>query len=314
MVTKLNKVKIRDIWKSEDKDFTPWLVENINLLNEDIGLNIQDPKRESRLLNFIVDIVAEDEEGKVIIENQFHNSNHDHLGKLLTYLSNVEGTKKAIWIVEQAKTEHKNAIEWLNQNVQTCTFYLVKIQVFKIENSPPGAKFDLISGPSESTRAMGKIKQEDSERFRLRHRFWTLFSERSKKHTKLFSNISPGKYSWLGTSSGMRGINYNVAVGKARAQAEVYIDRGKDDNGVLNKKIFHELYKNKSKIEKDFGGELIWEELPDSRASRICKRTMAGGWEDEEKWENVHSDLIDYAIKIEKSFSPHIKNIEKKFK
>jgi hypothetical protein len=161
---------------------------------------------------------------------------------------------------------------------------------------------------------MGKIKQEDSERFRLRHRFWTLFSERSKKHTKLFSNISPGKYSWLGTSSGMRGINYNVAVGKARAQAEVYIDRGKDDNGVLNKKIFHELYKNKSKIEKDFGGELIWEELPDSRASRICKRTMAGGWEDEEKWENVHSDLIDYAIKIEKSFSPHIKNIEKKFK
>ena len=147
MVTKLNKVKIRDIWKSEDKDFTPWLVENINLLNEDIGLNIQDPKRESRLLNFIVDIVAEDEEGKVIIENQFHSSNHDHLGKLLTYLSNVEGTKKAIWIVEQAKTEHKNAIEWLNQNVQTCTFYLVKIQVFKIENSPPGAKFDLISGP-----------------------------------------------------------------------------------------------------------------------------------------------------------------------
>ena len=92
----------------------------------------------------------------------------------------------------------------------------------------------------------------------------------------------------------MRGINYNVAVGKARAQAEVYIDRGKDDNGVLNKKIFHELYKNKSKIEKDFGEELTWE--------------------DEEKWENVHSDLIDYAIKIEKSFRPHIKNIEKKFK
>ena len=70
---------------------------------------------------------------------------------------------------------------------------------------------------------------------------------------------------------------------------------------------------NKSKIEKDFGEALIWEELPDSRASRICKRTMAGGWEDEEKWENVHSDLIDYAIKIEKSFRPHIKNIEKKF-
>tara|TARA_B100001750_G_C15390989_1_gene537432 strand:+ start:121 stop:1065 length:945 start_codon:yes stop_codon:yes gene_type:complete len=314
MVTKLKKVKIKDIWKTEDRDFTPWLVENINLLNEDVGLNIQDPKKENRLVNFIVDIVAEDEEGKVIIENQFHNSNHDHLGKLLTYLSNVEGTKKAIWIVEEAKSEHKNAIEWLNQNTTSCSFYLIKIQVFKIENSPPGAKFDLIAGPNESSKAMGKIKQEDTERHKLRLKFWSLFLEKCKKQTKMYSNISPNKYSWLGTGTGMRGIGYNVAVLKAHAQAEVYIDRGKDDNGELNKKIFFELKKSKDKIEKDFGSELVWEELQDSRASRICKRTQAGGYRDEETWEKVHSDLIEYATKMQKTFSPHIKNLQKKFK
>ena len=66
MVSKLKKQKIRDIWKTEDRDFTPWLVENIELLNEDLGLNIQDPESEKRLDTFKVDIVAEDNEGKVV--------------------------------------------------------------------------------------------------------------------------------------------------------------------------------------------------------------------------------------------------------
>ena len=163
-VSKLTKVKIKDIWKTEDKDFTPWLVENIARLNEDLGFNIQDPQKENRLENFIVDIVGEDEEGKVIIENQYNKSDHDHLGKLLTYISNVENTKKAIWIVEDVKPEHHRAIEWLNANVKTCLFFLVKIQVFKIKDSEPGAQFFLLSGPDENIRKVGKIKEEDSEK------------------------------------------------------------------------------------------------------------------------------------------------------
>ena len=87
MVFKLTPVKIRDVWATEDKAFTPWLVDNIDHLNDDIGLNIRDPQREEKLVNFYVDIVAEDDQGKVIIENQFNNSDHDHLGKLITYLS-----------------------------------------------------------------------------------------------------------------------------------------------------------------------------------------------------------------------------------
>ena len=110
MVSRLKKQKIRDIWKTEDRDFTPWLVQNIALLNEDLGLNIQDPESEKKLDTFKVDIVAEDDQGKVIIENQFEKSDHDHLGKLLTYISNVENTKKAIWIVEDVKPEHHRAI------------------------------------------------------------------------------------------------------------------------------------------------------------------------------------------------------------
>ena len=173
MVSRLTKQKIRDIWKTEDKEFTPWLVQNIALLNEDLGLNIQDPESEKKLDTFKVDIVAEDDQGKVVIENQFEKSDHDHLGKLLTYISNVENTKKAIWIVEDAKPEHHRAIEWLNANIKTCLFFLVKIQVFKIKDSEPGAQFFLLSGPDENITTVGKIKEEDSEREKIKHNFWS---------------------------------------------------------------------------------------------------------------------------------------------
>lgn len=311
-VSKLTKVKIKDIWKTEDRDFTPWLVENIARLNEDIGFNIQDPQKENKLENFIVDIVGEDNEGKVIIENQYNKSDHDHLGKLLTYLSNVPGTKKAIWIVEEARADHVSTINWLNENVETCSFYLVKIEVFKIQDSPPAANFDLLAGPSEITKIKQKINVEDSNRGKARFEFWELFLEKSKSKTKMYNNISPRVYAWLGTSTGLRGVGYNCAVLKNSAQAEIYIDRGKDNPGE-NKEIFDELEKNKLKIEEKFGDKLEWEPLPDSRACRIKKVIEIGGWQNEDKWEEVHEKLIDYCMRMKDSFDPIISNLQKKY-
>ena len=311
-VSKLTKVKIKDIWKTEDRDFTPWLVENISRLNEDIGFNIQDPQKENRLENFIVDIVAEDDEGKVIIENQYNKSDHDHLGKLLTYLSNVQGTKKAIWIVEEARADHVTTINWLNENVETCSFYLVKIEVFKIQNSPPAANFDLLAGPSETTRIKQKINIEDSNRGKARYNFWSMFLERSKNKTNMYANTTPRIYSWLGISSGLRGVGYNCAVGKNSTQAEIYIDRGKE-TPEENKQIYEALEKNKDTIEKTFGKSLQWEPLPESRACRIKAIIETGGWQDEDKWEEIHDQLTKYCINIKKAFDPFIKDLAKKY-
>ena len=311
-VSKLTKVKIKDIWKTEDRDFTPWLVENIARLNEDIGFNIQDPQKENRLENFIVDIVGEDDEGKVIIENQYNKSDHDHLGKLLTYLSNVAGTKKAIWIVEEARADHLTTINWLNENVETCSFYLVKIEVFKIQNSPPAANFNLLAGPTEITKIKQKINVEDSNRGKARYDFWSLFLERAKSKTNMYGTTTPRIYSWLGISSGLRGVGYNCAVNKNSAQAEVYIDRGKDAPNE-NNDIFKVLEQNKEKIEKDFGGQLMWEPLHESRACRIKAVIDLGGWQDEDKWEEVHNKLIENCINLKKSFDPIIKDLVKKY-
>ena len=310
MVTKLTPVKIRDIWKTENNDFTPWLVENINLLNEQLGLNIIDPQSEDRLVTFKVDIVGEDEQGKIIIENQFHNSDHDHLGKLITYLSNVADTKKAIWIVEDAKPEHVKAIEWLNQNSNSCLFYLVKIQLFKVDDSRPAAQFSIISGPDESTIAVGKVKKEDSERDHQRLKYWTAFVEKAKDKTTLFNNRTPGRFSWIAAGSGISGIFYNCSVRKNRAGVDFYIDADKT-TGDKNKQIFDSLHSHKKEIENDFGDSLNWESLPNSRASRVSIVSEKGGWQDEETWDDVHNEIIDYVIKMEKSFSKYISEIKK---
>ena len=130
MVGKLKKQNIRDIWPNESNDFTPWLASNIEILNEELGLDISEPTTEQQLVSFRVDIVADDRDGKVIIENQYKRSDHDHLGKLITYASNIQSTKKAIWIVEDEAPEHRRAVDWLNANNSSCDFLLVKIEVY----------------------------------------------------------------------------------------------------------------------------------------------------------------------------------------
>ncbi len=115
---KLTKVQLRDIWKHEALDFTQWLAlqENLDLLSEEIGLDLQNPQTEVSVGSFNVDILAEDDaERKVIIENQLEATDHDHLGKLITYGSGLDA-EIIIWIVKKAREEHQQAITWLNEN------------------------------------------------------------------------------------------------------------------------------------------------------------------------------------------------------
>ena len=126
MIGKLERVSLREVWKHEALDFTQWLQDNIDVLNDVIDFDLSNPEREKSAGNFSVDIVAEDEAGNpVIIENQLEKSNHDHLGKVMTYLVAI-GAKIAIWIVADPRPEHISAIAWLNES-SAANFYMLKI-------------------------------------------------------------------------------------------------------------------------------------------------------------------------------------------
>ena len=308
MIKKLQRVPLREVWKHEALDFTKWLEENIDVLNDVLDVPLSSAEREQSAGTFNVDLVAEDEAGNpVVIENQLERSNHDHLGKLITYLTAIEA-KTAIWIVADPRPEHVRAISWLNES-SAASFYLLKVEAVKIGESPPAPLLTLIVGPSEESREVGAKKKELAERDILRQRFWTELLERAKVKTKLHANISPGHYSWIGTSAGKHGLQLNYVVRKHDAHVELYIDRGKDTEKE-NKEIFDQLAEFKDEIESTFGGSLGWERLEGKRACRIRKTLTSGGYQDEAKWPEIQDEMIDAMIDLAKAIKPHIAKLK----
>jgi hypothetical protein len=228
------------------------------------------------------------------------------LGKVITYLVAMEA-RAAIWIVSEPRPEHVSAITWLNES-SSASFYLLKLEAIKIGDSAPAPLLTLIVGPSETTKAVGKAKQEFAERYDIRRNFWTQFLEYAKTKTKLHATITAGKYHWLGTGAGKSGLAYNYVILEHEASAELYIDRGKD-SAEENKAIFDKLYEHKTEIESSFGESLEWQRLDSKRACRIKKAITIGGCKDEEKWQEINIATVDAMMRLEKALKPFIQMI-----
>lgn len=207
-IGKLQRVPLREVWKHEAYDFTQWLQQNLDVLNTALGLNLVNAEREQAAGSFSIDLVAEDDGGgTVVIENQLEKSNHDHLGKLITYVTAMQA-RTAVWIVSEPRPEHVAALNWLNNGTDTA-FYLVKVEAVRIGESPAAPLLTVIVGPSEEN-SVRLQKQELAERYGIRQLWWSQLIKRPG--AKLHSHITPGTYSWIGTSSGVRGLNLNYVV------------------------------------------------------------------------------------------------------
>ena len=307
MIGKIKRVTLREVWKHEALDFTTWLEENIDVVSDIIDIELSNAEREASAGKFSVDLVAEDSRGNlVIIENQLEKSNHDHLGKVITYLTTLEA-KIAIWIVADPRPEHIRAISWLNES-SSASFYLLKIEAVQIADSAPAPLLTLIVGPSEEGRDIGEKKKELSERYTIRNNWWTQFLNHAKTKTKLHANISPNDYNWIGTSSGIRGLNFNYAVRKADSTIELYIDRGKESDEE-NKQIYDQLISDKDEIEQIYGGSLDWDPIEGKRAYKISTKITGGYRDSEEKWGEIHDNKVNTMIKFSDALKPYIKKI-----
>jgi hypothetical protein len=308
MIGKIQRVPLREVWKHEALDFTKWLEDNIDVLNEVLDLSLSNAEREQSAGDFTVDLVAEDEAGNpVVIENQLEKSDHSHLGKLITYLSAI-GAKTAIWIVADPRPEHVGAISWLNES-SSVAFYLLKIEGIRIGESPAAPLLTLIVGPSEESRGVGETKKELAGRYIFRHRFWTTLLDEAKKKTNLHSSISPGHYSWVGAGAGKRGLGLNYVIRKHEGNVELYIDRGKDSDEE-NKSIFDKLFSSQQQIDAAFGEPLEWQRLDSKRACRIRRKIGIGGYLDETKWPEIITAMVDAMMRLEKALRPHISKLQ----
>jgi hypothetical protein len=303
VIAKIERVPLREVWVHEAHDLTRWLEENPDVLNDVLGVSLASVERERAAGAFSVDLVAEDDSGRtVVIENQLERSNHDHLGKLITYTAMMEA-QVAIWIVAEPRPEHVRAISWLNESSPS-DFFLLKIEGIQIAGSPPAPLLTLIVGPSEESRVVGDTKRDLAGQHVIRNEFWTSLLERARPRTRLHRGISPGHDTWIGTGAGRSGLTYNYVIGRHASRVELYIDRGRDSEED-NMRIFEVLRANRERIEAAYGGPLEWQPLEGRRACRI-RQNVKGGYQDQERWPEVQDAMIDAMIRFEQALKPHV--------
>jgi hypothetical protein len=307
-IGRLEPVAIRDLWRHEERGFSAWLEKNLDVLSEAIGVSLSEPRRELLAGDFQCDLVAEDGNGdRVIIENQLEATDHDHLGKVLTYLTNLDA-KAAIWISISPRQEHVRAIQWLNETTpDNIAFYLVRLAAYRISGSEAAAPlFTTIVGPSAETKSFGKEKKELAERQLLRLKFWEQLLDRAKQRGVLYhAQRSPNKDSWISAGAGVQsGVSFNYVVWAAdETGVELYLNT-KDKSE--NKRIFDLLYEKKGDIEQAFGAPLSWERLDDKNASRVQFVLKEGGLRDETKWQSIQDAMIGAMDRLVKAVRPHL--------
>ncbi|MDI9334376.1 MAG: DUF4268 domain-containing protein [Cytophagales bacterium] len=269
----LKTVNVRELWAHEEKDFTPWLCENIGELSAALGLDLEVLGREVDVGGFYLDVLAKETSTNrnVVIENQFGQSNHDHLGKLLTYA----GGKDAgvlVWIAEKIREEHRQAIDWINEHTDENTLVFgLELNAFRIDDSKPVFQFRTVAQPNDwAKESKNSRSTEVSSRSRAYQVFFQgLIDELRDKYR--FTNAKLGQpQSWYSFTSGFRGVKISCWFGAGeQLTAEIYLDVGNKDD---NKRRFDLLKQNQLQIEQAFGTALIWERLDEKQASRICVR------------------------------------------
>ena len=300
---KLGKIKrihdLRMIWPHEANSFTKWLAkeENLSKLGEDIGIDLVLEERESSVGNFSVDIFANEESTgrKVIIENQLEDTDHDHLGKLITYASG-KGAEVIVWVVKRARDEHRQAIEWLNQHSDTSLgFFLGEIELWQIDDSAIAPKFNVIERPNDWAKQK-KNSENLSDRKQMLLKFWNGFNDYIAK-SDIFKNdftirkAQPDHWYDLSVGNSSYHICMTISAQKKRISCGVYIPDNKD--------LFHTFEDNKDIFQKEFGENGDWKEA--AKATRIV---IYKGFDlyNETKWEEAYAWFVENAIKTKRVF------------
>lgn len=308
---KLEKVDLRQAWNHEALDFTNWLSkqENLELLSEELGIeNINLKQTESSVGDFNVDILAEEEAtgNKIVIENQLEKTNHDHLGKIITYAAGWDA-KIVIWIVREFRDEHKQAIDWLNENTgEEINFFAVRMESWKIGDSPPAPKFQIVSKPNNWTKAFRKVATQQSEisdTKMLQWEFWEGLKEYGENKGSIIRFRGPRPQHWytfsVGSSKGH--LAFTVNSRENLISCETYIKRDQE--------LYYNLKDKKDEIEEKIGEELEWQDLEGKQGFRI-RITKNIDFTNKDNWPDCFEWLIDKGEKFYSVFGEYIRSLD----
>ncbi len=302
---KLVAIDVRSAWNDEARDFTPWLAqeENLALLSDTLDMDLELQGIEVPVGPYSADIVTRDanSDRTVVIENQLDKTNHDHLGKVLTYASGLNAGA-VIWIAHEFTEEHRRVLDFLNEAASPALrLYGLEIQLWSIGGSSPAPKFNVVARPNEFVAPPG----DPTEAQRTDLAFWQAFREYMFTQRTTLKLRTPGPRHWYAITVGRSGftVALTASITKKRIGCELYC------GGQKGSRAFRLLEKQKGSFEKELG-EMEWQGLPQKKASRIVQYRTDVDIADSGKREEYFAWLKDRAENFHRVFSPIVKELD----
>jgi hypothetical protein len=308
---KLQRINLREAWKHEAAEFSPWLAQsdNLALLAEHLGLTeLEVVGVEQWVGDFKLDILCSDDSGQVIIENQLEKTNHSHLGQILTYAAGV-GARKVIWVAESFRTEHVAALDFLNRHTtEELSFFAVEVELWRIGDSPMAPSFNVVVKPNDWAkigRESAKAASTTTPTKQRQLRFWTEWTAWLQAKGSSVRPQKPLPQHWTNIALGRSGIHLAATVNsrESRLGLEVYIDHQN------SKSMFKQLLAQQVSVESALNVKLQWNELPDGHACRILHVRAESPLEEEGQWPTYFAWLEDATARMSAVFRPLVKTL-----
>lgn len=290
-VASLEEVPLREVWRDEAGDFTPWIAANPEHLAKALSMDLELEGTEVAVGPFSADVVLRDANTghKVVVENFLEATDHDHLGKLITYAAGLEADW-AVLVARVLRPEHRSALTWLNSiSAEGSGFFGVEVHAVRIANSPTAVRLDVVVEPDDFSRRVRSGPKTVSEANARYTDWWAEFLPAFQESHPGWSNAkSPPASNWMNFPSGRSGVRYDVSFSYPAGASNyslrvgIYMDDGDT--------VYPLLEAQRAEIDSATTLSLHWEPLEHAQASRVAAYldpadpAERGRWPDYRDW------------------------------
>ena len=314
---RLKKVDLREAWISESSGFTPWLAqeENLELLGEAIGIDLELESQEKDVGPFRADILCKDtaNDNWVLIENQLERTDHTHLGQLITYAAGLQAVT-IVWIAQRFTDEHRAALDWLNEHTdEKINAFGLEIELWQIGDSPFAPKFNVVSQPNDWSRTVQQAASGGvTEHKQLQLKFWTAFKAYMEDKGSFVKCQKPSPQHWMNHSIGRTGVGLGSVLSmwhsvKKTKSPEIRVDIYLSSANA--KQEFAILEQQKAAIEKALGFPLNWHNPETKNACRLSAR-LDTDFQNEALWAEQFEWLRQHLETMHRVFAPIVKDLK----
>lgn len=308
-IASLEEVPLREVWRDEARDFTPWLAADLDHLGKALHMDLELEGAEVPVGPFSADVVLRDANTgqRVVVENLLETTDHDHLGKLITYAAGLEA-HWAVLVAKEFRPEHRTALTWLNSLADEGSgFFGIEVHAFRIGDSQPAPQLTVVVEPDDFSRQARTQTNAISEVNARYAEWWAEFLPALNNAHPGWSNAQAAPRGYMRFPSGRSGVQYVLSfaypTGAANysLRAELYIDDGES--------VYPKLAAQRPDIESACDLALQWEPLERARASRIAVYLDPVDPADRDSWPQYRDWAIKTLGELRRAFSAPINRL-----